>query len=543
MKRYNFIITLMLIALAAPLSAATAIENATAYTQAARVSLDSGFAETAAGYADTALIYCESSADAWYLKALAEYRINPLRPVSETVEILEHVFAGGAFWVNESQFDARMWLADMCLKTGKYARAAEVLTEDPAITEEKLLLLTEVWYAAGNREEGRVCVETGIQMYPSDSSFYILYFKNENPDEVMGTELCSRLTGNVGLFDPYGSDIYLYASKFVDADTASRYIMMYGQYRGINPLYPLYALEKGFISFEQALYEFDALCHDDMDYGQFEKLCSLASEEDLDCLYAFLDTFTGTLLFRTDETGLADMSVTYLYGRPYSIYYDKDLDGNVELLVTCDYGTPVFVYLPAQKASLAYNRYPSVTHVRFEEPEITLEFARNACTWKAVSMEKASFSTDDFAFYVPELADPVENVTPLTFVAGCSIIECTTDDPAGCTIRIVMNGGKPVDAFYMVRGKLYAHSYFRNGELLYRDVDMDGDGLYELSEQYLYDAAEPDAELIGNRIYGTVAGCFTCPRFSALLSDSDGDGFYEYEETIAPDGTSEKVWY
>lgn len=543
MKRCNFLVVLLLIVMAAPLSAASALENAAAYTQAARVSLDSGFAETAAEYASTALVYCDASSDAWYLKALAEYRINPSRPVPETITTLEHAFAGGAFWSNESAFDARMWLADMCFSTGKYERAAEVLTDDPAITEEKLLLLTEIWYAMGENEKGRECVQTGIQMYPSDSSFYMLYFMNEEPEEVMESDLCLRLTSNVGLFDPYASDIFLYASGFVDDDTSDRYVMMYGQYRGTNPLYPIYALEKGFMGFEQALYSFDELCHDSMQYSQFEKLCSLAAEDDLPALYAFLDTFTGTVDFSTDETGLLDMSVTYQYGRPYSVYYDKYLDGDVELLVTCDYGTPVFVYLPAKKASLAYNRYPYISRVHFDDPEITLDFARNACSWKAVSMEKASFSTEDFTFYIPVPADSLEAVSPVSFVSGCSVIECTTDDPAGCSIRIVMNGGKPVDAFYTVRGKLYAHAYFKDGKLLYRDVDMDADGLYELSEQYLYDADEPDAAIIGNRIYGTVADCFVCPRFSTLLSDSDGDGFYEYEETIAPDGSSEKVWY
>lgn len=543
MKRFNLFVALVFLLAAAPLAAASSIENAAAYTNASRISLDSGFAETAAEYADTALVYCSASSDAWYLKALAEYAINAVRPVTETIETLEHAFEGGAFFTEESEYDARMWLAQLCFATGKYVRAAEVLTEEPSITQEKLLLLVKIWYALGEKESARQCVETGIQMYPSDSSFYILYFINEIPEEVTETPLCARLTANITLFDPSSSDIYLYASKFTDEETAARYIMMYGQYNASNPLYPIYALEKGFMYFEQALYDFDALCHDGMDYSQFERLCALAEETDLVYLYSFLDTFNGVINFSTDETGLPDMSVSYRYGRPYSVYYDKYLDGNVEMIVSCDYGTPVSVYLPAMNASLFYNRYPSVTQVKFSDGDISFEFARNACSWKAVVMETASFSTDDFAFYIPVLADPLDDVTPAAFISGCSDIECTADDPAGCLIRIVMNGGKPVDAFYTVRGKLYAHAYFKNGELLYRDVDMDGDGLYELSEQYLYDEPEPDPTLIGGRIFGTVADCFTCPRFSVLLSDSNGDGFYEYEETMLPDGSSEIVWY
>lgn len=543
MKRCNLLIAVILIVVMSPLFAATSLENSIAYTQASRISLDSGFLETAKEYADTALVYCEASSDAWYLKALAEKRLNAEQPLSSEIETLEHAFAGGAFWTDESSYDARMLLASLCYTTGKYQRAAAVLTEDPAVTEEKLVLLSKIWYALGEKENARECVETGVQMYPENAEFYIIYFVNEVPEEVMDTSLCTRLTGNVNLFDPTASDIYLYASKFVDDDTSARYVRLYGQYNASNPRYPIYALEKGFLYFDEALYMFDALCHDGMRYGQFSWLCSLAGEDDLVYLYAFLDEFNGVILFKNKENGLDEISCTYRYGRPYTVMYDRDCDNDVEMMISCDYGTPVSVVMPSAGVNLEYNRYPSVIKAEFSNPAITLDFARNACEWKAVVMEKADFSTDDFAFYIPALADPLEDVTPVTFSAGCSSIECTSDDPAGCNIRIVMNGGKPVDAYYMVRGKLYAHSYFKNGKLLYRDVDMDGDGLYELSEQYAYDAPEPDPALIGNRIYGTVSDCFECPRFSVLLSDGDGDGIYEYEETMNPDGTSEKVWF
>lgn len=543
MKRSNLLAAVFLIVTASSLFGATGIENARSYTQAARVSLDSGFFETAAEYADTALIYCDSLSDAWYLKALAEENMSEDRTLTDVIDMLEHAFRGGSFWMSEDDFAARMWLSSLCYTTGRYERAAELLEEEPAVTEEKLLLTVKVWYALGEKENARACIERGIQMYPSDWEFYNLFFVNENPEEVKDDPLCMRLTGNVALFDPSNSDIYLYASSFVDEETSSRYVKLYGQYRASNPLYPICALEKGFMSFSEALTLFDSLCHNNMLYSQFEMLCSLAGEQDYEFLYAFLDGFDGLLLFDTEGTGLQDMMCAYRYGRPYTVYYDKDNDADVEMLVSCDYGTPVFVYLPSKGISLSYNRYPSVSQVTFTTTATTLDFARNACEWKAVTMQKASFSTETFAFYIPVLADALADVTPVTFVGGCSIIECASDDPAGCSIRIVMNGGKPVDTFYTVHDKLYAHGYFRDGKLLYRDVDMDGDGFFELSEQYLYDAAEPDPALIGNRIYGTVADCFECPRFATLLSDGDGDGVYEYEETIAPDGTSEIVWY
>ncbi len=542
MKRYSLIVALILI-LAVPLFGATSLENALAYTQAARVSLDSGFIQTASEYADTALVYCPSSADAWYLKAIAEKRIDPALPLTDSIETLEHAFQGGTFWVNESQYDARMWLAELCYTTGRYERAAEILEGEPSVTEEKLILLAKAWYGLAEMDKARDCIETGIQMYPLDAEFYIIYFTNENPDEVRETSLCARLAGNVGLFDPTASDIYLYASKFVDEETSERYVRLYGQYNAANPLYPVYALEKGIICFDEALYMFDSLCHDGMNYSQFCQLCSFAGEDDYPYLYAFLDEFNGVLLFTNEENGLVEMNCSYRYSRPYTVSYDRDCDNSLDMLVSCDYGTPVSVQLPSSGVKLEYNRYPSVVKTEFAEPAITLDFARNACSWKAVVMEKTPFSTDDFAFYVPVLADPLEDVTPVKFYAGCSSIACTTDDPSGCDITIVMNGGKPVDAYYMVRGRLYAHAYFKNGQLQYRDVDMDGDGLYELSEQYMYDAPEPDAALIASRIYGSVAACFETPRFSVLLSDGDGDGIYEYEETMNLDGTSEKVWY
>lgn len=543
MKRYRFLSIIIMVLAVSPLFGATSLENSTAYSVAARVSLDAGFAATAADYADTALVYCESSSDAWYLKALAEEILYPERPLSEKIDVLEHAFSGGTFWLIESQYDACMWLSDLCCSTGKYQRAAELLTEDPAVTEEKLILLAEIWYNLCEFDKARECVETGIRMYPENAEFYCLYFINENPPEVMGSSLCNQLTANVGLFDPTASDIYLYASGFVDDDTAGRYVRLYGQYNGMNPLYPIYALEKGILHFDEALYMFDSLCHDGMCYEQLCRLCSLAGEDDLNVLYAFLDSFNGVLLFKTEENNLTEMTCSYRYGRPYTVTYDQSCDSSMDMIVFCDYGTPVSVQLPSLGVKLEYNRYPSVVRAEFNTPSITLDFARNAGIWKAVSMKEAAFSTEDFAFFIPEPADPLEEASPVHLYAGCSSIECTSDDPAGCSISIVMNGGKPVDACYMVRGKLYAHAYFNDGKLLYRDVDMDGDGLFELSEQYLYDAPEPDPALIGNRIFGTVADCFEIPRFAVLLSDGDGDGIYEYEETMNPDGTSEKVWF
>ncbi|MBQ0168025.1 MAG: hypothetical protein KBT02_13040 [Treponema sp.] len=526
-----------------PLFGATALENATAYTESARKSYNAGYTEVASEYAETALVYCESSSDAWYLKALCDYKLDSSLSLVKTIETLEKCFSGGAFFVNESEYDVRMWLSRLCYTTGNFKRAAEVLTEDPSVTEDKLLLLTRIWYAAGEKEKARECVETGIQMYPFTTDFYCNYFMNEVPDEVKETPLCERLVENVALFNPEDSDIYLYASQFVDEETSERYVKTYGQYRGSSSLYPIYALQKGFMTFEEALSYFDARYHNAMLFEEFEMLCSMASEDDLSCLYAFLDGFDGIILFDAKGTGLRDMICIYRYGRPYYIYYDESCDNDTDMVISCDYGTPDFVYLPSGNTSLSYNRFPSVSHITFSNPAVSLSFALNASSWNAVIMEKASFSTDDFAFYIPQLADSLGDVSTKTFISGCSTVECTTDNPEDCSIRIVMNAGKPVDAFYMVHDRLYAHAYFSDGKLLYRDVDMDGDGLFELSEQYLYDAPEPDSALIGNRIYGTVADCFECPRFSALLSDGDGDGVYEYEETMNPDGTSEKVWY
>lgn len=536
-----FAVILLLVTL--PLSAGTALENSLAYSKAARMSLDAGYADVASGYAETALVYCASSSDAWYLKALCDSCLDSSLPLTKTAETLEHCFGDGAFFVNESEYDARMWLSRLSYMTGNYERGAELLEGETSVSEDKLLLLAKILYAAGENEKARECIETGIQMYPYVSDFYCCYFENENPADVAETPLCEKLTENVGLFSPEDSDICLYASQFVDEETSERYVRMYGQYRGTNPLYPIYALEKGFMTFEEALTYFDERSHESMYYSEFERLCSLAEETELPCLYSFLDDFNGIMLFDGEGNGLLDLICVYRYGRPYLIYYDKSCDNDTDMVVKCDYGTPDSVYFPSRGINLTYNRFPSVSKVTFENPAVTLDFAMNASVWNAVTMEKASFSTEEFSFFIPKLDASFEDVVPAVFISGSSVVECTTDDPEGCSIRIVMNGGKPVDAFYTVRGKLYAHAYFVNGALQYRDVDMDGDGIYELSELYAYDEPDPDPEITGNRIFGTVSDCFEIPRFSGLLSDSDEDGVYEYEETMNPDGTSEKVWY
>ncbi len=556
---------LLLVVLAASLFAATSGAGrnfALRYLNLAINAVSSGDYESADSLAVTGLSYDETVADFWYIRAKAAAERN-----DASKNIIEYLEKAVAYkdWLKYSSTNAVVMLADLYYKTGNFNQCLDILNDvSKNAMPEIYYLQAASLYAVGSVKEARNIISFSTSLYPENAEFVSLFFKSEyDISSKTGSKLPYKdpPTGEISrkllkrVYDLFekSSDILLYAAFFADQEEASNLIKLYTagtDLYGYNIFYPFASLKCGFLSESQAFDVYAKLAGDNFEYDMFKTMAlEMKSDEAREHLLKILSSFSSTIKFSSCNNGVYDITCLYKYGRPEKIVYDKNNDGVVDWYIECDYGAPVSLVDEEHKVSVKYHSFPSIKTADFLATNTSYSFVPFTENWTPVLLEKTSFGSEEYPFFIPVLANIPDHNNESIALSEEEALENAYQ------VKLPLPGGnkteavfslfekQPVSVKYYENGREYADAIFVDGLLSTRFVDMDRDGVKEIKEVYKVPAIVNDdtQKKLIDSLFGKIPYNHDL-WLSELFIDTDGDSSLDYHTVYSEDGWTHTFW-
>jgi len=323
-----------------------------------------------------------------------------------------------------------------------------------------------------------------------------------------------------------------------DKEEARRYTASYRAAGNPNPASLPAALNLGLIDGKLAVEELLALSKDKVSETSRivvdkELIVTvnglLRSQDEREFLRRNLLTFSGVITEDEDRDGVVETWTSYRNGMIQEYRYDPDQNGDADLTVSFVRGLPeraVFVINPpdelptvppgkADRVLLRWERYPAVLDAEREGKRyIPRPLDYFFTPFRFVPLV---FGGPDY----PERETFLPLLTERSLLSFAVIMEQPSVDFPGRTERIELSGGIPVNSVVYVKGMKVSETRFRDGRPVIQFLDLDMDGRMETIRRY-----DPNEAYL----------------LLSTESDLDGDGIYEYAETLQSDGTVRRSW-
>ena len=474
--------------------------------------------ELAFSQAELGLAYDEKISDLWYVKAMCAK--NQSKPKAQVLEFAQKSFAYSD-WTYFAEDLGIVLYAEVLIQTGDFEKAYEVLENRKDIYSrdaEYLRALSS--YLLGDVVKARNIISSAVNVFPEDVRFPKLFYKNEYFSSVfIGEEIdsgaltvASKLNPKISLWVKNFNDILFYASFFEPNEEVSKRMLLqfYSEYQLIPEAIPL-AIEKIILPQEQCRIAFENFSFDGIEVNLFKKIISSFTDEKQKILcVSFLSKFSGIVTYDSNNDFISDMKVFYDAGRPKIIQQDLNQDDVIDSEIYCDFGTPSVIQLYSQNLELTYGTYPFVDSVKlFDNTNYFL--VKDSYKWSNIEFVPEKI-IDNFIFYLPNPIVDAEKVDVASlFTNSYRISSEIKKENDVYQKRFVLSNGMPVQSTYAKNGIPYANAIFEGGHILYRNVDKNYDGLYELTEYYSFDTFnhgnfidEEECALLYEELFGTI---------------------------------------
>ena len=206
---------------------------------------------------------------------------------------------------------------------------------------------------------------------------------------------------------------------------------------------------------------------------------SLLTETEVkSALTAFLKAYDG--LIEKDTTGdrITDVSVQYSRGRPATVIYDGDQDGNIEWSADCDFGVPTDISIPKEKTFVSYNKYPYIRKIQIDSS--TFYIRDNTLEWAPLSItvsQAVSNSLPGTQFFIPNLYEPVLTMDLETIATKSYSMNIPVSEREDARLEVSLSDGKCTNLAYYQKEKQYAVAECKDGLPLLRRGGMGREGL------------------------------------------------------------------
>ncbi len=499
--------------------------------------------------AELGIAYDEKISDLWYVKSMCAKNKS-----SSKAEVLD--FAQKAFeyadWTYFSEDLGIVLYADFLIKTGNSEKAYEVLeTRKDIYSRDAEYLRALSSYLLGDVVKARNIISSAVNVFPKDVRFPKLFYKTEYYNSVFIGEqidsgaltLASKLSSKVPSWIKDCNEILFYAHFFEeDEEVSNRMLLQYfSEYSLIPEAIPT-AIEKNIISQEQCRIAFEKFCSDGIDVLLFKNILSSFSDEKQKILcISFLSKFSGIVTYDINNDFIYDMKVIYDVGRPKFIQQDKNQDDIIDYEIFCDFGTPSMTKLYSQNLELTYGTYPFVDSVKlFDNTNYFL--VKDSFLWTNVKFNLENL-VNDFYFYILSPIFDVERIdVGSLFSNSYRISSEIIKENDTYQKRFVLSNGIPIQSTYAKNGIPYANAIFEGGHILYRNVDKNYDGLYELTEHYCFDTFnhadfidESERTLLYEELFGTL-DALEGLYISKISIDDNNDEIPECTEEFSATG-------
>ena len=524
-------------------------QTATRCVELARDQLVAGNYIDAFDFIEVGLFYDESISDLWYLHALLlEYQNKEIFKIIDSVEkALEK-----KSWLYYTPEAARILYAKYALATGDMHAALKILDEKPVLIQsdaEYLRCLAS--YRLQDREKAHEIISNARRLFPNDARFPLLFFQNERlmqSNEEAFQALSTSLLAMLEKWKTREPDILVYASFFVDEDSALRYLKEYRLTEKKDPLYILAFLEHGLYTEEQAIQALFQIADRGIAAPVFFELLSVLQAPQSFAFFAEnLEDFSGRLDFDSNRDGADDFFVYYKYGRPSTIVYDKNADDALNWIIECDYGLAEKCIDYEKSYEVYFGRYPfvdSLSSFALDEERMEMRFVDASVTWEAYELELVPIF-EDKVFYLPVLNRDSQAFDLRTMQAFANEIVIYPKENEHKKIRFSLQNNRIKTALYTLKDKPYAYGFFENGLLQFRNVDRDGNGSYETTEFYAFDPELKSEKNKEANLYTELFGSFEMPEgyyLSEVRIDTNENGIPDFRESYLPDGRQITAW-
>ena len=465
--------------------------------QQGKTYLDHNQWTSALSQAELGLGYDESISDLWFLSAYSGYQLgkSPSEVLPAIIKAIEQ-----DKWVDYNKDGALLLYAELLSQTGDSQRALRYLEGGrifPSSSREYLKILC--YYRLGTEEsyqQARKLVSEASRLYPDDMRFSQVFFAYEVKADLSFSPAAEKLgetfAQSYDELADYPVELYLLASLFAEAEVGQRRLQAFGVSGNRHPLYASLALRAGLLSEAHAYEYFCSFASESVSLAQLESFASLLTEASTkSALKAFLNGFRGTITQDTTGDGIDDLRIMYDRGRPRQIHYDKNQDGVEDWIARCDFGVPTELLLPEAKTFVYYNKYPFVSSMELHS--MSFKFVDGALDWTPVSIipyEPLTRALDGGEFFVPQLKTTPEGLFPTmrTLAESAYTVHYPVTERPQAKVELSILDGKVRSAQYFEGKTLYAQLACEDGLPKTRNVDLDGDGWFELTQKFGFSA-------------------------------------------------------
>lgn len=513
-------------------------------------------------YAEIGLTYDDTVADLWYLKAISleQNREKPYLIIENLEKSLD------TEWNVYNKNGAKLLLADYYAHTLNYKSALNLLDDKSLLlNSEALKIKAKIYYLTGEISKAREAISTGWRVFPTDPDYPKIFYTyedsallnnvDENLDDItysvtdelfyqLNNQFLTSIYDFITVRNRYDGELLLLASSFADKDLQEQILKVYKTQGIDNPLYPIKALEANIILPEDAIDSFFALSDQKINYNYLEQLVKLIPENEKKSIVAFLDAYEGEIYFDNNNDGIFELKSIYKNGRPSYAEYEFHQDGNIFWSCDFDYGTPRKVYIPSEPSNITfiYARYPFVSKIETDFVDINL--VPDSVKGLPFEVVKSDFLLDVYDFYLPmpttntfELPNMFYNINSITFY------NTAKGQYGEDKVRFSLSNGKIVSGNYYLDNVLYASAIFEEGELLFRNIDKDYDGVFEMTE--IYTNLDKSHDFQSNVDKKNIFGSLDYEKdiwLSSISIDMNSDGEIDFREEYFQDGRIVKTW-
>lgn len=456
--------------------------------------------EGALSQASMGIAYYEGISDLWYIVASAKNTLDASK--AELIPLLEKAFELNC-WVNYNRDNARVMYADILSDTGRSDEALAVLDEKPSVfSSDAEYIRVKSCYRIGDDKHistARNKIDGARRIYPDDTRFPLLFFKNESPSEDnadvvrMKKYFINMLTQYVEVSPDKDAELEIYAAWFADGKEREHLLKSF-KARGLShPLYAIVALDSSFINQKDAFNYIADFADSSIDYELLELFMPMIKDkETLLLAKEYFDSYNGSIVKDTDGDGIANLYVKYSRGRPQEIFYDRKQNGLLDWSLICDFGSPVNGRLSSEKLDLTWDTFPYLKTLYFNQGPyagLTFTFASESVKWSPVSIKEDLLisSVTDLQFFFPEVTEEIEVLDGKLFLNSISGIDIAGKERENSKIHFTLLDGQILTADYYENDVKYAQAWFKDNLPDVRVCDKDGDGVYEVSEFYSVD--------------------------------------------------------
>lgn len=457
--------------------------------------------ENAFRQAELGLSYDDSVSDLIYVKAASAINLSYTK--SAVLDIIREAFKKDN-WLGYSQNGARILYADLLCDTGDYESSLKLLDSEPFIlSADAEFIRIKNYYRMGTQKslsEARIKVNTARRIYPKDSRFPTIFFMFEyafmseafrsglhyEMDETVQT-VARAYIAKLPDYTDLENEVEIYASFFTEGEEGIRLLRAIDAKKSrSNPLLAIEGLRRGIYSEAQAYDLFFSSLGEEIPLEILQEFAlELKSDGEKLKFAEFLTAFSGIIRLDLNLDLQSEIKISYENGRPSSVIYDADNDGENELIAQCDFGAPTQIIYPGLNIIVSYSAYPELSSIAFENEGRTFTFLHDDYRYTPFEFTADSVLTlVGVDFFVPRVITEIALPVSSELVEVAAGVEVPNQERNNSKVLYSSEKGKLYFASFYEGERRYAYSDFSAVLPFLRHVDSDDDGYFETTEEY-----------------------------------------------------------